>query len=82
MERVEFDQKLGSRVRDVRKQYSWTQAQLAQRAAMTQHNLSRYENGEYGLSVYRLVLLSKIFAITVDSWFVDDGTWQNFVREL
>lgn len=80
--RGDFDKKLGSRVRDVRKHYGWTQQQLAERVSMTQHNLSRYESGEYSLSAWYLAVLSNIFAITIHSWFCDDTTWQQFVRKL
>lgn len=82
MSAAEFNRTLGSRLSDLRKQYGWTQQQLAEKLNMTQHNVSRYENGEYGLSVYQLAVLSDIFAITTDSWFVGDDKWQNFVRQL
>ena len=78
----EFNRTLGKRVRGLRKRYGWTQQQLAERMKMKQHTVSRYEIGEYGLSVWQLAMLSSVFAITIESWFIDDATWQNFVRQL
>lgn len=77
-----FNKQLGQRVRDLRKRYEWTQQELAERLAMKQHTVSRYETGEYSLSVWQLAQLSNVFAITLQSWFVDDETWQKFVRQL
>lgn len=77
-----FNKQLGKRVRDLRKRYEWTQQELAERLAMKQHTVSRYETGEYSLSVWQLAQLSNVFAITLQSWFVDDETWQKFVRQL
>jgi transcriptional regulator with XRE-family HTH domain len=78
----EFDKRLGGRIRDVRTRYQWSQRKLAQKMRMSQDNVSRYERGQYALSVSQLVHLSNIFRITIDSWLVDDETWQNFVRQL
>lgn len=77
-----FNKQLGQRVRDLRKRYEWTQQELAERLAMKQHTVSRYETGECSLSVWQLAQLSNVFAITLQSWFVDDETWQKFVRQL
>lgn len=78
----EFNRQLGRRLRDLRKRYGWTQQQLAERASMKQHTVSRYESGEFGMSVWQLALFSDVFAITAGSWFVADTTWQQFVRQL
>lgn len=60
---------IGSRIRELRKCYNLTQAELAGRIGIQQSDLSRIEKGEYRVSLDTLFRILRVFELSVGEFF-------------
>lgn len=63
---------LGDRIRQLRKEHSWSQAELGAQVGSDSQRISRYENGRITPSVEALVRLADALQVSVD-YLVRDG---------
>ena len=54
------------RLRELRKEKGWTQAEIAKMLNMSQNGYSKYETGENDIPTKILIKLAKIYAVRVD----------------
>ena len=57
---------MDTRLRDLRKDRDWTQAQVARMLGMSQTGYSKYETGENDVPAAILVRLAEIYGTSVD----------------
>jgi transcriptional regulator with XRE-family HTH domain len=62
---------IGGRIRELRKCYNFTQADLAQRIGVQQSDLSRIEKGEYRASLDVLFRILSVFRLSIGEFFED-----------
>jgi len=60
---------IGSRIRELRKCYNLTQAELAHRIGVQQSDLSRIEKGEYRVSLDTLFRILRVFELSIGEFF-------------
>ncbi len=60
---------IGSRIRELRKCYNLTQAELASRIGVQQSDLSRIEKGEYRVSLDTLFRILRVFELSIGEFF-------------
>lgn len=65
-----FARKLGMRIVQLRREYRWTQEELAQKAQLNHGYLSLLESGDRLPSLVTLANLSKIFDVPLAQMFV------------
>jgi transcriptional regulator with XRE-family HTH domain len=63
---------VGSKIRQMRKERSLTQSELAQRIGVQQSDLCRMENGEYRVSLDTLFKILGVFGMDIGEFFRDD----------
>jgi transcriptional regulator with XRE-family HTH domain len=63
---------VGSKIRQLRKERSLTQAELAQRIGVQQSDLCRMENGEYKVSLDTLFKILSVFGIDIGEFFREE----------
>src|SRR5678815_4857526 len=63
---------VGSKIRQLRKERSLTQAELAQRIGIQQSDLCRMENGEYKVSLETLFRILSVFEMNIAEFFHED----------
>jgi transcriptional regulator with XRE-family HTH domain len=63
---------VGSKIRQLRKDRSLTQAELAQRIGVQQSDLCRMENGEYKVSLDTLFKILGVFGLDIGEFFHED----------
>lgn len=68
MESEKFRSAIAAKVRDLRKERHWTQADLAKVIGLSQNRLSEIERGEGSFSAEQLLLIMKTFNVTADSF--------------
>ena len=61
-----FPEEVGGRIRELRKLKGWTQTEAAAALKISRQRLSTYELGTREASYEILVLLSKLYAVTID----------------
>ena len=54
------------RIRDLREDRDWTQADVAQKINMTQTGYSKYERGERDIPTQILIQLADLYGVSVD----------------
>lgn len=64
---------IGSKIRQLRKERSLTQAELAQRIGVQQSDLCRMENGEYKVSLDTLFKILSVFGMDIGEFFREDA---------
>ena len=57
---------VGNRLKESRKLAGFTQKQVAEKLMMTQQQYSRFENGIFELDYQQLVMVSKLFDVSID----------------
>ena len=62
---------VGSKIRQLRKERSLTQAELAQRIGVQQSDLCRMENGEYKVALDTLFRILGVFGMDIGEFFGD-----------
>jgi transcriptional regulator with XRE-family HTH domain len=63
---------LGERIRQLRKEHGWSQAELGSQVGTDSQRISRYENGRITPSVDALVRLAEALGVSVD-YLVREG---------
>lgn len=63
---------VGSKIRQLRKEHSLTQAILAEKIGVQQSDLCRMENGEYKVSLDTLFKILGVFGIGIGEFFRDE----------
>ena len=64
---------LGERIKTLRKEHGWSQADLATRLNADAGQISRYENGKITPSVEAVLRLADIFDVCCDYLLLDDA---------
>ncbi len=64
---------LGNKIKQLRKEKSWSQDELAFHATIDGRQISRYENDKVTPSVEVIVKLAKAFDVSVDHLLFDDA---------
>lgn len=62
---------LGERIREVRKERGWSQAELGEKVGTDSQHISRYENGRITPSVDALVRLAAALDVSTDYLLID-----------
>ena len=62
---------LGERIREVRKERGWSQAELGEKVGTDSQHISRYENGRITPSVDALVRLAAALDVSADYLLLD-----------
>jgi transcriptional regulator with XRE-family HTH domain len=63
---------LGERIKELRKEHGWSQAELGERVSTDSQRISRYENGRITPSVDALVRLADALGVSIDYLVRDD----------
>jgi len=69
---------LGEQIKALRKELSWSQADLAGRIGGDAGQISRYENGKITPSVEVVVRLAELFNVTTDYLLIDGAPRRTF----
>jgi transcriptional regulator with XRE-family HTH domain len=64
-------QKLGKRLKILRQRYNWTQAEIAERAEITNTYYSEIECGKRNISLENIYAIAKGFKINISQLFDD-----------
>lgn len=64
---------LGERIRQLRKETGWSQAQLGEHIGTDSQRVSRYETGRISPSVATLILIAEAFNVSID-YLLINGT--------
>ena len=64
-----YDQKMGQRLRELRKKHGYTQEELSRIAGVQPQDIEGYENGTCRLGTDMLLVLTKHYGIRLDSIF-------------
>lgn len=65
-------EKIGSNLKQARKDAGYTQKQVAEKFNMTQQQYSRFENGVFELNYTQILELCKLYNITANELFLID----------
>lgn len=69
---------LGERIRQLRKEYKWSQGDLAAKISADAAQISRYENGHMAPSADAVVRLAQALDVSCDYLLVDDAPRRAF----
>lgn len=73
MEEFEVDyEKIGERIRAIRKKLGWQQMELAARAGLTTSHMSHIENGKTKLALPTVVKIANTMSVSVDELLCDN----------
>lgn len=72
--KMEIAKKVGSYIKQARKQKGLTQKEVANFFHMTQQQYSRFENGVFELNYSQIIAICKLFSITPNEIFDFDVT--------
>ena len=75
-------QKLGSFLKQLRKENNMTQEQLGERIGVTNKTISRWETGNYMPPVESLVLLSDLYGISINELLAGESVEDNKIKEV
>ena len=60
---------MGNRVRDLRSQRAWSQAELGERLEVSRQAVNAIENGKHDPSLSLAFKIARLFGLTVDAIF-------------
>jgi putative transcriptional regulator len=60
---------IGTRLRDIRSEAGWTQAELADRVGVSRQTINYIENGTFCPSTYLALRLARVFDVAVEELF-------------
>jgi transcriptional regulator with XRE-family HTH domain len=63
---------LGERIRQLRKEAGWSQAELGEKVGTDSQRISRYETGKITPSLDAIVRIGEAFNVSIDHLLVDD----------
>jgi transcriptional regulator with XRE-family HTH domain len=69
---------LGERIRQLRVEHAWSQAELGERVGADSQRISRYENERITPSIDALVRLAQALDVTIDYLAIDGAPRQPF----
>jgi putative transcriptional regulator len=69
MDKIEFQQKLGEHIKQIRKNKGVTCTELASRCLMDKPNIHKLENGDFNPSAYYLARICKGLEISLQELF-------------
>jgi len=69
---------IGDRIRLLRKEKNWNQAELAEKIEADSRQISRYEKGKVNPSVETLIKVAEVFDVSFDYLLSEDSTRQPF----
>ena len=72
---------LGERIKQLRKEKDWSQAELAQKIDSDGRQISLYENDKTTPSPETIVKLAQIFDVTTDYLLMEDAPRKSFVLD-
>ena len=75
-------QKLGSFLKQLRKENNMTQEQLGERIGVTNKTISRWETGNYMPPVESLVLLSDLYGISINELLAGESVEDDKIKEV
>lgn len=61
-----------NRLKDLRTEHNWTQADLAQRAGVSRQTINAIETGKFDPSLPLAFRLAKLFGLRIEELFLDD----------
>jgi putative transcriptional regulator len=61
-----------NRLKDLRAERNWTQADLAQRVSVSRQTINAIEKGKFDPSLPTAFRLAKLFGLTIEEIFLDD----------
>ncbi|MFC6087194.1 helix-turn-helix transcriptional regulator [Sphaerisporangium aureirubrum] len=61
-----------NRIKDLRAERTWTQADLAQRAGVSRQTINAIETGKFDPSLPVAFRLAKLFDLTIEEVFIDE----------
>ena len=61
-----------NRLKDLRTEHNWTQADLAQRVSVSRQTINAIEKGKFGPSLPLVFRLTKLFNLKIEEIFLDD----------
>lgn len=62
---------LGERIKELRKERSWSQGDLAEKVGSDARQISRYENGKITPSTDAVVKIAEVFDVSLDYLLID-----------
>jgi len=65
---------LGERIRELRKEHGWSQAELGEKVAADSQRISRYENGRLTPSLAAAVRLAEALDVSVDYLVIEGAS--------
>ncbi len=72
---------LNERIKTLRKERNWSQAELAEKIGADGRQISRYENGKITPSVETIVKIAQIFDVSTDYLLKENSPKKSFVFE-
>lgn len=63
---------MNNRLKDLRTERNWTQADLAERVSVSRQTINAIEKGKFDPSLPLAFRLAKLFNLTVEEIFLDD----------
>lgn len=67
---------LGQRIKEEREQHDWTQSELADKLNVSRQSISKWELGSAYPDIERLIQISDLFGVTLDSLIKGDNELQ------
>jgi transcriptional regulator with XRE-family HTH domain len=68
----------GERIKNLRKERKWQQAELAEKINADARQISRYEKGKINPSVETLVRISQVFGVSIDYLLIESAPREPF----
>jgi transcriptional regulator with XRE-family HTH domain len=72
---------LGERIKNLRKEKKWQQAELAEKISADARQISRYEKGKINPSVETLVRISQVFDVSIDYLLKENAPKKPFMLD-
>lgn len=63
---------MNNRLRDLRTERNWTQAELAQRVSVSRQTINAIEKGKFDPSLPLAFRLARLFQLSIEEVFLDD----------
>ena len=63
---------MNNRLRELRAQHAWSQAELAERLAVSRQTINAIETGKYDPSLPLAFAIARLFGATIESIFTPD----------
>ncbi len=71
--------KISEKIKKLRQEKGWSQAQLAKKLNMQPQNISRYERSVFAPSVDALAKFAEVFGVTIDYLMDESGNQKKYI---